>query len=181
MRNLDTPVKQIRRKIFTEIAKIGFESTDESMIHDIESIPYNIVEERAKYRESIYRERAVASERVRLAMGLSLRPENRSVHLTDGVKASNIDEKYYEPPLMQVIPSACSACRILTNTKSATCAAAVSHIPVCSPVPKGAISMVNGKSLHRPGQNASIAEDAKLSVLTMPSPIKNARANVPAV
>ena len=61
MRNLDTPVKQIRRKIFTEIAKIGFESTDESMIHDIESIPYNIVEERAKYRESIYRERAVAA------------------------------------------------------------------------------------------------------------------------
>ena len=60
MRNLDTPVKQIRRKIFTEIAKIGFESTDESLIHDIESIPYNIVEERAKYRESIYRERAVA-------------------------------------------------------------------------------------------------------------------------
>ena len=110
MRNLDTPVKQIRRKIFTEIAKIGFESTDESLIHDIESIPYNIVEERAKYRESIYRERAVASERVRLAMGLSLRPENRSVHLTDGVKSSNIDEKYYEPPLMQVIPSACSAC-----------------------------------------------------------------------
>ena len=135
MRNLDTPVKQIRRKIFTEIAKIGFESTDESMIHDIESIPYNIVEERAKYRESIYRERAVASERVRLAMGLSLRPENRSVHLTDGVKASNIDEKYYEPPLMQVIPSACSACES-NKSKSATCAAAVSHIPVYSPAPK---------------------------------------------
>lgn len=82
MRNLDTPVKQIRRKIFTEIAKIGFESTDESLIHDIESIPYNIVEERAKYRESIYRERAVASERVRLAMGLSpsgepFRPSDR--------------------------------------------------------------------------------------------------------
>ena len=146
MRNLDTPVKQIRRKIFTEIAKIGFESTDESMIHDIESIPYNIVEERAKYRESIYRERAVASERVRLAMGLSLRPENRSVHLTDGVKASNIDEKYYEPPLMQVIPSACSA----ENPSSTR-------------------------------TNVSIAEDAKLSVLTMPSPIKNAPANVPAV
>ena len=148
MRNLDTPVKQIRRKIFTEIAKIGFESTDESMIHDIESIPYNIVEERAKYRESIYRERAVASERVRLAMGLSLRPENRSVHLTDGVKASNIDEKYYEPPLMQVIPSACSACE---------------------------------SNKYEARTNVSIAEDAKLSVLTMPSPIKNAPANVPAV
>ena len=145
MRNLDTPVKQIRRKIFTEIAKIGFESTDESMIHDIESIPYNIVEERAKYRESIYRERAVASERVRLAMGLSLRPENRSVHLTDGVKASNIDEKYYEPPLMQVIPSACSACESNKYEVSNMCRGCVAH-PCLLTCPKGAISMVNGHS-----------------------------------
>ena len=54
MRNLDTPVKQIRRKIFTEIAKAGFQSADESLIHDIEAIPYNIVQEQAKYRDSIY-------------------------------------------------------------------------------------------------------------------------------
>ena len=87
MRNLDTPVKQIRHKIFTEVAKVGFESKDETLIHDIEAIPYNIVEERAQYRESIYRERAVASERVRLAMGLSLRPENRAVHLTSGLSS----------------------------------------------------------------------------------------------
>ena len=145
MRNLDTPVKQIRRKIFTEIAKIGFESTDESLIHDIESIPYNIVEERAKYRESIYRERAVASERVRLAMGLSLRPENRSVHLTDGVKSSNIDEKYYEPPLMQVIPSACSACESNKYEVSNMCRGCVAH-PCIQTCPKRAISMVDGKS-----------------------------------
>ena len=77
MRGLDTPVKQIRRKIFTEVAKLGFQSTDDSLIHDIEAIPYNIVEERAKYRESIYRERAVASERVRLAMGLSIVPKTK--------------------------------------------------------------------------------------------------------
>ncbi len=75
MRGLNTPVKQIRRQIFTEIAKIGFYSTDENLIHDIEAIPYKIVEEEAKYRDSIYRERAVASERVRLAMGMSLRPK----------------------------------------------------------------------------------------------------------
>ena len=55
MRNLDTPVKQIRRKIFGEVAKLGFESTDDSLIHDIEAVPYNIVQERAQYRESIYR------------------------------------------------------------------------------------------------------------------------------
>ena len=145
MRNFDTPVKEIRRKIFTEIARIGFESTDDNLIHDIEAIPYNIVEERAKYRDSIYRERAVASERVRLAMGLSLRPENRSVHLTDGVEASNIDEKYYEPPLMQVIPSACSACAPNKYEVSNMCKGCVAH-PCMLACPKGAISMVNGKS-----------------------------------
>lgn len=145
MRNFDTPVKQIRRKIFTEIAKIGFESTDDSLIHDIEAIPYNIVEERARYRDSIYRERAVASERVRLAMGLSLRPENRSVHLTEGLEASNIDEKYYEPPLMQVIPSACSACAPNKYEVSNMCKGCVAH-PCMLACPKDAISMVNGKS-----------------------------------
>ena len=61
MRNYDTPVRAIRHKVYVEVAKAGFESTDETLIHDIEAIPYNIVEEKAKYRESIYRERAVAS------------------------------------------------------------------------------------------------------------------------
>lgn len=145
MRNLDTPVKQIRHKIFTEVAKVGFESKDETLIHDIEAIPYNIVEERAQYRESIYRERAVASERVRLAMGLSLRPENRAVHLTSGLEASNIDEKYYEPPLMQVIPSACAACPPNKYIVSDMCRGCVAH-PCMQACPKGAISMINGKS-----------------------------------
>ena len=61
MRNYDTPVRAIRHKVYVEVAKAGFESTDETLIHDIEAIPYNIVEEKAKYRESIYRERPVAS------------------------------------------------------------------------------------------------------------------------
>ena len=128
MRNYDTPVRAIRHKVFAEVAKAGFESSDETLIHDIEAIPYNIVEEKAKYRESIYRERAVASERVRLAMGLSLRPENKAVHLTDGLAASNINEKYYEPPLMQPVRQ--------TNTSSAICAVAVWLIHVCRPVQK---------------------------------------------
>ena len=144
MRNYDTPVRAIRHKVFAEVAKAGFESSDETLIHDIEAIPYNIVEEKAKYRESIYRERAVASERVRLAMGLSLRPENKAVHLTDGLAASNIDEKYYEP-LMQVIPSACAACPPNKYIVSNMCRGCVAH-PCMQACPKGAISMKDGKS-----------------------------------
>ncbi len=48
MRNYDTPVRAIRHKVYVEVAKAGFESTDETLIHDIEAIPYNIVEERKK-------------------------------------------------------------------------------------------------------------------------------------
>ena len=145
MRNYDTPVREIRHQVYTEVAKAGFESSDESLIHDIESIPYNIVSETAQYRESIYRERAVASERVRLAMGLSLRPESKAVHLTDGLAASNINEKYYEPPLMQVIPSACAACPPNKYIVSNMCRGCVAH-PCMQTCPKGAISMKDGKS-----------------------------------
>ena len=39
MRNYDTPVRAIRHKVYVEVAKAGFESTDETLIHDIEAIP----------------------------------------------------------------------------------------------------------------------------------------------
>ena len=112
MRGLDTTVRRIRRKVFEEVARLGFESSDETLNDDMEAIPYEIVNEdtKVKYRESVYRARSIVRERLRLAMGLSLRPETKPVHLTAGVEASNISEKYYEPPLMQVIPSACEAC-----------------------------------------------------------------------
>ena len=95
MRGIETQVRKIRRQIFAEVSRIGFESDDESLIHDIEAIPYKIVtEDGPQYRDSIYRARAIATERVRLAMGMCLRPTNKPVHLTDGIEASNISENY---------------------------------------------------------------------------------------
>ena len=84
MRGLNTTVRRIRRKVFEEVARLGFQSNDETLNDDMEAIPYAIVNEdsKVKYRESVYRARAIVRERLRLAMGLSLRPENRPVHLT---------------------------------------------------------------------------------------------------
>ena len=84
--------------------------TSDDLINDVEALPYKIVDYDESQYGNIYRERAIVRERIRLAMGLSLRPENAPVHVTQGLAESNIDEKYYEPPLMQVIPSACNAC-----------------------------------------------------------------------
>ena len=81
-------------------------------------------------------------------MGMSLRPENREHpgHLTQGLEESNIDEKYYEPPLMQVIPSACNACPENRYEVTSSCMGCLAH-PCQSVCPKGAISMKNGKSV----------------------------------
>lgn len=140
-------VTDLRRKIFAEVARVAYKS--ESVASDIEAIPYIITpDEEPKYRENIYRERQIAAERVRLAMGLSLRPANKPVHITEGLDASNIADKYYEPPLMQVIPSACDKCPDNEYVVSDQCRNCVSHacIKAC---PKGAVSIVKGHA-HRP-------------------------------
>lgn len=144
MRGLDTTVRKLRKAIFTEIARLAYES--ENLNDDIEALPYKITPlDVPKYRESIYRERAIASERIRLAMGMSLRPEDKPVHLTSGLAESNISDKYYEPPLMQVIPSACEGCEDNKYEVTNMCKGCVAH-PCMEVCPKNAISMVDGHS-----------------------------------
>ena len=140
MRGLDTTVRKIRRRVFKEVAMLGFTVNEETLNDDVEAIPYKIVsDESNRYRESVYRSRAIIRERLRLAMGLSLRPENKPVHLTAGMEASNISDKYYEPPLMQVIPSACAACEEKGYEVSDMCKGCVAH-PCREVCPVGAIS-----------------------------------------
>ena len=139
-------MKRLRRQVFVEVAKLGFKGNPETLNDDMEAIPYKMVnEESPKYRENVYRARSIVRERLRLAMGLSLRPENKPVHLTQGVEASNISDKYYEPPLMQVIPSACEACEERGYEVSNMCKGCLAH-PCMEVCPKGAISFVKGKS-----------------------------------
>ncbi len=144
MRGIDTQVRKVRRRVFKEVANLAYNS--ENLIDDMEALPYKIVDtDHPEYWESIYRERAVVRERMRLAMGMSLRPENQPVHVTQGLEESNISEKYYEPPLMQVIPSACNACPENDYEVTNRCMGCLAH-PCREVCPKGAITMVNGKS-----------------------------------
>lgn len=131
--------------MFVEVARVAFES--ENDVKDaIEAIPYKITPgDRPIYRESIWRERAICSERVRLSMGLSLRPEDVPVHITSGLRESDIADKYYEPPLMQVIPSACAACSPNLYKVTDNCRGCVAH-PCTEVCPKGAVSIVDGRS-----------------------------------
>lgn len=145
MRGIDTQVRITRRRIFKEVALLAYHS--QSLKDDVEALPYKIVDyDETDFHENIYRERAIVRERIRLAMGLSLRPENVPVHVTQGLEESNISEKYYEPPLMQVIPSACNGCPENIYMITNMCMGCVAH-PCNDICPKDAISMVSGKSV----------------------------------
>ena len=86
-KGFETNITRLRRKVFVEVARVAFES--EMIKSDIEAIPYKITPtEKPQYRESVYRERAIASERVRLAMGMSLNPQDRPAHITNGLSYS---------------------------------------------------------------------------------------------
>lgn len=108
MRVVESAVGDIRRKIFTEVARLAFEGGDYARI---EELPYRIIPgEVAKYRESVFLERAIVGERLRLAIGLPLRSASEHAPLSDGLSESAISEKYYDPPLVNIVKFACHSC-----------------------------------------------------------------------
>jgi len=158
MRGIPSLITDIRKKVFTEVARMayageGYERADE--------LPYIIVPgDQPLHRESVFLERAIASERVRLAMGLNLRPIQTRHLMTEGMDQAAVAEQYYEPPLINIIPYACHACP--TNqyrvTESCQNCLAASCQKVC---PKDAISFVNGKSYIDPDKCIKCGKCAK--------------------
>ena len=143
MRGIPSLITDIRKKVFTEVARMAYESSDYSKAEDL---PYVIVPgESPLHRESIFLERAIAGERVRLAMGLSVQPVQQRTLLTEGMDHAAIAEQYYEPPLINIIPYACHACpskQYRVTELCQNCLASSCH-QVC---PKDAIRFINGKS-----------------------------------
>jgi [FeFe] hydrogenase (group B1/B3) len=143
MRGLYTPVTQIRRQVFAEIARLAYEGGDYKRIEDI---PYKIIPgEIARYRDNVFKERAIVGERLRLAMGLSLRDAGQPAPISKGIEESAISEKYYEPPLITVIPFACDACAEKSYIVSENCRGCMAH-PCTAVCPVKAVSIVNGYS-----------------------------------
>ena len=143
MRGIPSLITDIRKKVFTEVARMAYAGQGYECANDL---PYVIVPgDRPLHREDVFLERAIAGERVRLAMGLGLRPADGRHLVTEGMDQAAIAEQYYEPPLINIIPYACHACP--TNqykvTKYCQNCLARSCEKVC---PKDAIEMENGKS-----------------------------------
>lgn len=142
MRGIPSLITDIRKKVFAEVARMAY-SGDYTQMEDI---PYRIVPGTSPlHRESVFLERAIAGERVRMAMGLSLQPVQTRTMLSEGMDQAAIAEQYYEPPLVNIIPYACHACPTRRYWATELCQGclAASCQQVC---PKGAIKFVNGRS-----------------------------------
>ncbi len=158
MRGIPSLITDIRKNVFTEVARMAYSGRGYEGVDDL---PYIIVPgDRPLHRESVFLERAIASERVRLAMGLNIRPIQTRHLMTEGMNAAAVAEQYYEPPLINIIPYACHACP--TNhyrvTESCQNCLAASCQKVC---PKDAISFVNGKSYIDPEKCIKCGKCAK--------------------
>ncbi len=144
MRGINTQKSKIRNMIFTEIAKLAYNGGGKEQL---EEIPYTIIPgEVATYRDSVFLERAVVGERLRVAMGMSLLPASVHAPLSSGMDESMIDEYYYDPPLVDIIKFACHKCPERKIFITDGCQGCFEH-PCLEVCPKGAISLKNGRSV----------------------------------
>ena len=146
MRGIYTSVNDIRKHVFAEIARLSYDYK-EGDLAKLAEIPYKIIPgEVSKYRDSVFLERAIVEERMRLAMGLDARSAAEQAPVTFRAEECVKPEKYYEPPLINIIKFACHSCPDNVVKVSDACQGCLAH-PCREICPKGAISFVHGKSV----------------------------------
>ncbi len=153
MRGVYTNLTSIRRDVFREVAKIMYsigdhpEWSDSDVDNAFDELPYKILPgDVATYRESVFLERAIIGERIRLAMGLPQHGADSRSRISDGFTATEgAGLAYYEPPLINVIKFACNACEDNVYRVSSACQGCLAH-PCREICPKGAISFKHKKA-----------------------------------
>lgn len=146
MRGIYTSVNDIRKRVFAEVAKLSYDYKDGDL-SQMEQIPYHIIPgEVSTYRESVFLERAIVKERMRLAMGLNLRKPTEHAPVSKGAEECVKPEKYYQAPLINIIKFACHACPDNVVKVTDACQGCLAH-PCKEVCPKGAITVKNGRSI----------------------------------
>ncbi len=133
----------IRHQIFKSVSKMAFEDDLKNIAH----IPYEIIKgDIGNYRASAFLDRAIVAERIRLAMGLNLRPSDKARPINEGIELANKPEKYYEPPLINIIKFACDSCPTNSYEVTNMCRGCLAH-PCTEVCPVDAIHIVNNRAL----------------------------------
>ncbi len=126
MRGIETRIGEIRHRVFCEVARMAYH-TEWDVGKRIEELPYKIVPgEVGSYWSDVFLERAIAGERLRLAMGLPCRRASEQAPISQNIEDADKPETYYTPPLVNVIKFACNACpekKVMTTEACQRCLA----------------------------------------------------------
>lgn len=134
----------IRRQVFAKIAKMAYEGTD---LGELGKTCYEILPgEVATYRDSIFRERAIVDERLRLTLGLDARKPTEYHRVTDGITEVDVDETRFIEPLVNVITFACEACPTKAYFVTDNCRKCLAH-PCTNVCPTNAVSIGKDRAI----------------------------------
>ena len=149
MKETYTDLAYLRRRVFSEVAKFAFENKP---IDELLNLSYEVLPgEVATYRESIFRERAILEERIRMSMGFDVRNVGTFNLITAGMEDVDLDHAHFSLPLVNVIPFACNACPTKSLLVTNNCRKCLAH-PCINVCPVNAISM---------GKNGSVIDQSK--------------------
>ena len=144
MKGIKTRKSILRRMVFSKVANFAYTNGDKE---DFIRIPYEVLPgEDANYRNDIFLERAIFSERLRAAMGMPLRDAGEFSPIIANWEEADTGNHYYTPPLINVIKFACNACPEKRVFVTNGCQGCIEH-PCKEVCPKKAISMINGRSV----------------------------------
>ncbi len=128
----------IRRQVFAKIARMAYEGTE---LSELEKASFEILPgEVATYRDSIFRERAIVEERLRLTMGLNARKPTEYYNVADGISEVDVDKIQFIEPLVNVITFACEACPTKAYYVTDNCRKCLAH-PCTNVCPTNAVSI----------------------------------------
>ncbi len=146
MRGIYTSVNDMRKRVYAEVARLSYEYKEGDLSRMAE-IPYKVIPgEVSVYRDSVFLERAIVREKMRMAMGLPMRSAAEQAPVFQGAEECVKPEKYYQPPLINIIKFACHACPDNVVKVTDACQGCLAH-PCKEICPKGAISIKNGRSV----------------------------------
>ena len=133
---------KVRRKVFEEVARLAYEGGDYKRI---EELPYKIVEYDEE-KNTVFLERAIVAERLRLAIGLPVRDVEEHEPISKGIEDAVKEERFYEPPLVNIIDFACNRCPEDSYFVTEVCQGCLAH-PCQNVCPKKCITFKDGKSV----------------------------------
>lgn len=129
---------KIRRQVFAEIARLAYEDIPLQRLQ--ESIYRILPGEVGAFRDSIFKERAIVGQRLRMGLGLSPHKADEFRSITEGIEDIDVDEMCYETPLVDVMAVACEACKTKGFFVTDQCKQCYAH-PCINVCPVGAITM----------------------------------------